>query len=135
MDLTMSIANTASYMKQTELMQNISLKVLDKALETESAQAEQLVQTINKFGGAMSNARGITPQQLRHATQKNICKINVDSDLRLAMTAAVRQSLATTPTNFNPREYLGDGIKEMTAVCINEIKNIMGSDNKLHPCA
>ena len=96
---------------------------------------EQLVHTINKFGGAMSNARGITPQQLRQATQKNICKINVDSDLRLAMTAAVRQSLATTPTNFNPREYLGDGIKEMTAVCINEIKNIMGSDNKLHPCA
>ena len=46
MDLTMSIANTASYMKQTELMQNISLKMLDKALETESSQAEQFVQTM-----------------------------------------------------------------------------------------
>lgn len=90
-----------------------------------------LVQTINEFGGDMPNARGIAPQQLRRATEMNICKINVDSDLRIAMTAAIRSSLATNPANFNPREYLGTGVKEMTAVCIDEIKNIMGSDNKL----
>lgn len=90
-----------------------------------------LVQTINEFGGDMPNARGIATQQLRHATEMNICKINVDSDLRIAMTAAVRSSLATNPANFNPREYLGAGVKEMTAICIDEIKNIMGSDNKL----
>ena len=90
-----------------------------------------LVQTINEFGGDMPNARGIAPQQLRRATEMNICKINVDSDLRIAMTAAIRSSLATNPANFNPREYLGAGVKEMTAVCIDEIKNIMGSENKL----
>ena len=90
-----------------------------------------LVQTINEFGGDMPNARGIAPQQLRRATEMNICKINVDSDLRIAMTAAIRASLATNPANFNPREYLGAGVKEMTAVCIDEIKNIMGSENKL----
>lgn len=90
-----------------------------------------LVETINKFGGDMPNARGIAATQLRTATQMNICKINVDSDLRLAMTAAVRESLTTKPTNFNPREYLGAGVKEMTRTCIDEIKNIMGSENKL----
>ena len=96
-----------------------------------------LVETINTFGGDMPNARGIAPAQLRHATKMNVCKINVDSDLRLAMTAAVRESLATKPANFNPREYLGVSIKEMTKTCIDEIKNIMGSDNKLPhtPCA
>ena len=90
-----------------------------------------LVNTINEFGGDMPNARGIAPEQLRHATKMNICKINVDSDLRLAMTASVRKSMAANPANFNPREYLGAGTKEMTTVCIDEIKNIMGSDNKL----
>lgn len=92
---------------------------------------QKLVETINKFGGDMLNARGIAPEQLRRATQMNICKINVDSDLRIAMTAAVRESLTIKPANFNPRDYLGAGVKEMTAVCIDEIKNIMGSENKL----
>ena len=90
-----------------------------------------LVNTINEFGGDMPNARGIAPEQLRHVTKMNICKINVDSDLRLAMTASGRKSMITNPANFNPREYLGAGTKEMTTVCIDEIKNIMGSDNKL----
>lgn len=90
-----------------------------------------LINTINEYGGNMPNARGIAPKQLRRATKMNICKINVDSDLRLAMTAAIRETLANSPANFNPREYLGAGIKEMTTVCIDEIKNIMGSDNKL----
>lgn len=92
---------------------------------------EQLVCTINEFGGTLSGARGIDENQLRRATQMNICKINVDSDLRLGFTAAVRQSLATSPANFNPREYLGAAIQTMTQTCINEIKNIMGSDNKI----
>ena len=62
MDLTMSIANTASYMKQTELMQNISLKMLDKALETESAQAEQLVQTMTDGAASSSPPRTLRTQ-------------------------------------------------------------------------
>lgn len=90
-----------------------------------------LIETINKFGGNLPNARGIAPAQLHHATKINICKINVDSDLRLAMTAAIRQSFTEKPNNFNPREYLGAGIQEMTRTCIDEIKNIMGSENKL----
>lgn len=88
-----------------------------------------LIKTVNKFGGDMPNARGIAPAQLRRAIQTNICKINVDSDLRLAMTAAVRESLATHPSNFNPREYLGAATHAMTTVCINAITNIMGSNH------
>ena len=75
----------------------------------------------------MSNARGIAPDQLRRAVQKNICKINVDSDLRLAFTAGVRESLAQNPEIFNPREYLTAAKNNMYENCVNEIKNIMNS--------
>lgn len=92
---------------------------------------QHYVDTINKLGGRMSGARGIAADQLREATKMNICKINVDSDLRLAFTAGVRESITEKPENFNPREYLGLAIKNMRATCMDEIKNIMGSDNKL----
>lgn len=88
------------------------------------------VKTINEFGGKMSNARGIDPAQLRRAVEKNICKINVDSDSRLAFTAGVREVLATKPENFNPRDYLGAGRKNIYDNCVDEIKNIMGSNEK-----
>ena len=78
----------------------------------------------------MSNARGIDPAQLRRAVEKNICKINVDSDSRLAFTAGVRETLATKPENFNPRDYLGAGRKNIYDNCVDEIKNIMGSNKK-----
>ena len=61
----------------------------------------------------------------------NICKINVDSDSRLAFTAGVREQLATHPENFNPRDYLGIGKQNIYDNCVDEIKNIMGSDNKI----
>lgn len=92
---------------------------------------QKLVTTINEFGGKLSGARGIDIIQLRRATNMNICKINVDSDLRLAFTAGVRKSLAQKPENFNPREYLGLSRTAMTQTCLDEIRDIMGSDNKL----
>lgn len=93
---------------------------------------QHFVKEINEFGGDMSGARGIDPAQLRQATEMNICKINVDSDSRLAFTAGVRRSLAEKPAGFNPRDYLGAGRKLIVENCIDEIKNIMGSDNKLN---
>lgn len=92
-----------------------------------SSVPEQFVKTINEFGGKMTNARGIAPDQLRRAVQMNICKINVDSDSRLAFTAGVREQLATHPENFNPRDYLNTGRKNIYANCVDEIKNIMQS--------
>ena len=91
---------------------------------------EHLIDTINEFGGKMTGARGINTEQLRRATTMNVCKINVDSDLRLAFTAGVRQTLATHPEIFNPREYLGNARQIMIETCLNTIKNIMGSENK-----
>lgn len=91
---------------------------------------EHLINTINEFGGKMTGARGINTEQLRRATTMNVCKINVDSDLRLAFTAGVRQTLATHPEIFNPREYLGNARQIMIETCLNIIKNIMGSENK-----
>lgn len=92
---------------------------------------QKFVDEINKFGGNISGARGIAPDQLRRATKMNICKINVDSDSRLAFTAGVRKSLFEKPNGFNPRDYLGLGRENIYENCLDEIKNIMGSDNKL----
>ena len=90
-----------------------------------------LVEKINQYGGALSGARGIPAQQLRRATKMNVCKINVDSDLRLAMTAGVRESLEKDVANFNPRQYLSLGQDFMHDLCVDEIKNIMASENRL----
>ncbi|MBQ2005931.1 MAG: ketose-bisphosphate aldolase [Alphaproteobacteria bacterium] len=92
---------------------------------------QKLISTINEFGGKISGALGIDEIQLRRATKLNICKINVDSDLRLAFTAGVRKSLAQNPNNFNPRDYLREAQTSVTQTCIDEIKNIMGSDKKI----
>ena len=93
---------------------------------------QKLIHTINEFGGRISGALGIDEIQLRRATKMNICKINVDSDLRLAFTAGVRKSLSAHPDNFNPREYLSDARTTITQTCLDTIRNIMGSENKIN---
>ena len=92
---------------------------------------QKLITTINEFGGKLSGARGIDENQLRRATKMNVCKINVDSDLRLGATAAIRKSLFEKPENFNPREYLSAARQTMTQICVDEIRNIMGSGNMI----
>lgn len=89
-----------------------------------------MVQTINENGGNIQNALGIPVQQLQRAATTNICKINVDSDSRLAFTAAIRHSMTTAPDNFNPREYLGAAMQAVYENTIDEIENIMGSANR-----
>ena len=74
------------------------------------------VAIINKYGGAMKDAVGIPEEQLRKAAKSAVCKINIDSDGRIAMTAAIREVLATKPAEFDPRKYLGparDSLKEL----------------------
>ncbi len=92
---------------------------------------QKFVDIINEYGGHISGARGIPDIQLRRAVKTNICKINVDSDSRLAFTAGVRENMAMKPENFNPREYLGAGKKLITENCINEITEIMNSANRI----
>ena len=91
----------------------------------------QYVEIIDACGGKMSGARGIAPEQLRRAVSMNVCKINVDSDNRLAFTAGVRQTLCGDPTVFDPRKYLTAAMKNITENCISEICDIMNSQNKI----
>ena len=92
---------------------------------------QNLVRKINSYGGKMEKALGIPAAQLRRSVSMNVCKINVDSDNRIAFTAAVRETLLKKPSEFNPRNYLGIGQDAVYKNCVNEIKNIMQSDNKL----
>ena len=92
------------------------------------------VETINKFGGKLEAAIGIPEEQLRQASQSAVCKINIDSDSRLAMTAAIRQTLAENPGYFDPRQYLKPARDNMKKMYIHKIVNVLGSDGKLAKC-
>ena len=89
------------------------------------------VDIINHNGGKLRNARGIDAKQLKMAARTNICKINIDSDLRLGFTAGVRQTLKQDPSVFNPREFLSVAQNDMTKICIDEITHIMNSKNRI----
>ena len=92
---------------------------------------QKYIKSINKFGGDIKNAYGISPVQIRKAIALHITKVNVDSDSRLAFTAAVRETLSKDKKVFDPREYLKAAQNEMTKNCIDEIQNIMGSGYKI----
>ncbi len=115
-----------------DILEKIAKQLPDFPLVLHGASSipQNFVKTINEYDGKLSNALGIPAEQLRHAVEMNICKINVDSDSRLAFTAGVRETLATKPENFNPRDYLGTGRKNIYDNCVDEIKNIMGSNEK-----
>ena len=90
----------------------------------------EYVATVNQYGGQMADAIGIPEDMLRQASSMAVCKINVDSDLRLAMTAGVRKHVAENPTHFDPRQYLGDGRANITAVVRHKIENVLGSKDR-----
>ena len=90
----------------------------------------EYVNEINNFGGNIKEAIGIPENMLKDAAKKAVCKINVDSDLRLAMTASIRKSLAENPSNFDPRKYLTPAREAIKEVVKHKIENVMGSKNK-----
>ena len=89
------------------------------------------VATINKFGGALKDAIGIPEDQLRKAAKSAVCKINIDSDSRLAMTSAIRKVFAENPAEFDPRKYLGPARDNAKKLYVHKIKNVLGSMDKL----
>lgn len=91
---------------------------------------KEYVDMINDFGGEMSGAKGVPEDMLRKAASLAVCKINIDSDLRLAMTGATRKYLAENPKDFDPRKYLGAARKELQNLVENKIENVLGSANK-----
>ena len=100
-------------------------------LHGSSSVPQDEVATINKFGGMLPDAIGSPEDQLRQASKSAVCKINIDSDSRLAMTAAIRQHLAEHPGDFDPRQYLKPARENMKKMYIHKIVNVLGSDGKL----
>lgn len=90
----------------------------------------EFVEEINKFGGKLGKASGIPESMLRKASKMSVCKINVDSDIRLAMTAKIRKSFFENPENFDPRKYLSPARDAIQAIVEHKILNVLGSENK-----
>jgi fructose-bisphosphate aldolase class II len=103
-------------------------------LHGSSSVPQEEVDTINKYGGKLPDAIGIPEEQLREAAKSAVCKINIDSDSRLAMTAAIRKHLAENPSHFDPRQYLTPARDNMKKMYIHKIVNVLGSDGKLAQC-
>lgn len=99
-------------------------------LHGSSSVPQNLVEKINKFGGNMPGAIGVPEDQLRKAASMSVCKINIDSDLRLAMTATIREFFAEHPDKFDPREYLKPARQAIKDIVAHKITNVLGCDHK-----
>jgi len=99
-------------------------------LHGSSSVPQEHVATINKYGGAMKEAVGIPEEQLRKAAKSAVCKINIDSDGRLAMTAAIRKVMSEKPEEFDPRKYLGPARESLKELYMHKNKNVLGSAGK-----
>jgi fructose-bisphosphate aldolase class II len=99
-------------------------------LHGSSSVPEEYVETINKFGGALKDTIGIPEEELRRAAKSAVCKINIDSDGRLAMTAAIRKEFANKPGEFDPRKYLGPARDALKELYKNKNINVLGSANR-----
>lgn len=95
-----------------------------------SSVPQDLVETINKYGGNLKDSIGIPEDQLRHAASSAVCKVNIDSDGRLAMTAAIREIFGTKQAEFDPRKYLGPARDRLKELYKHKIVNVLGSNNK-----
>jgi fructose-bisphosphate aldolase class II len=99
-------------------------------LHGSSSVPQDLVAIINKYGGAMKDSIGIPEDQLREASKSAVCKINIDSDGRIAMTAAVREFFAKEPSKFDPRQYLGPARESLKKLYMHKIVDVLGCAGK-----
>ncbi len=99
-------------------------------LHGSSSVPQEFVAEVNKYGGNMPDAIGIPEDQLREAAKLAVCKINIDSDIRLAITASVRKHFAEHPEHFDPREYLKPARQAVKDMVSRKIKNVLGCDGK-----
>ena len=99
-------------------------------LHGSSSVPQEFVKAINEHGGKMPDAVGIPEEQLRHAAELSVCKINIDSDLRLAMTATIRQYFDEHPGDFDPRQYLKPARAAIKAMVAHKIVDVLGCDHK-----
>ncbi len=99
-------------------------------LHGSSSVPQEHVETINKYGGALKDSIGIPEEQLRRAAASAVCKINIDSDGRLAMTAKIREVFANNPAEFDPRKYLGPARDELKKLYMHKTESVLGSAGK-----
>ena len=99
-------------------------------LHGSSSVPQNFVDEINKYGGNMPGAIGVPEDQLRQAARSAVCKINIDSDLRLAMTASIRKYFAEHPADFDPRQYLKPARADIKAMVAHKIVDVLGCDGK-----
>lgn len=96
-----------------------------------SSVLQEYVEIINRYGGKMENAVGIPEEELRKAARSAVCKINIDSDGRLVMTAIIRKIFAEKPSEFDPRKYLGPAREELIKMYITKNEKVLGSANRV----
>ena len=99
-------------------------------LHGSSSVPQEFVDEINKYGGNMPGAIGVPEDQLRQAAKSAVCKINIDSDLRLAMTASIRKYFAEHPADFDPRQYLKPAREAIKKMVMHKIVDVLGCDGK-----
>ena len=99
-------------------------------LHGSSSVPQEFVEKVNKYGGKMPNAVGIPEEQLRKAAELSVCKINIDSDLRLALTASIREHFSEHPDHFDPRQYLTPGRAAIKEMVKHKLVNVLGCNGK-----
>ena len=99
-------------------------------LHGSSSVPKEYVDMVNAYGGAMPGAVGVPEEQLRHAAQLSVCKINIDSDLRLAMTGTIRKFFAEHPEKFDPREYLKPARANIKELVRHKLVDVLGCSGK-----
>ncbi|MBF8983925.1 class II fructose-1,6-bisphosphate aldolase [Lutibacter sp. B2] len=112
--------------KITKLLPNTPL-----VLHGASTVLSEFVDLCNKYGGDIPGAKGVPENMISQAVKLGVCKVNIDTDLRLAMTAAVRKSIIENPTEFDPRKYLGPAREAIKDMVKHKIRNVVGSSNTL----
>lgn len=95
-----------------------------------SSVLKEFVDRCNEFCGQIPGAQGVPEEMIRESTKYGICKVNIDTDLRLAMTAEIRRVLIENPTEFDPRKYLGPGRDAITKMVQHKIKNVLNASNQ-----
>lgn len=115
----------------TEKLEAAGFKKFPIVLHGASSVDASSVAICNEYGGKLDGAKGVPNEMLREAAALSVCKINMDTDLRLAMTAAIRKFFALNPKKFDPRGYLGDARKMIEGIVDNKIKNVLGSTNSM----
>jgi fructose-bisphosphate aldolase class II len=96
-----------------------------------SSVPQEIVNIANQYGAQIEGAKGVPEELLRRAAASAVCKINIDTDIRLTMTATIRKYMAENPSHFDPRQYLTPARNAVRDMVAHKIRNVLGSSNKI----